>query len=108
MAGHGSDTVDHGLPIAAVQASSPAPGVRIDQITHSNSFRFLMLQRLRADDDQWTVYAYRDDGRQLTRCDLAQDGKTANWRVHPVAGFTERLHRARAAQQGNSLSELKR
>lgn len=77
VAGHGGDTVDADLPVATVQTSSPAPGVRIEQIAHSSGFGFLMLQRVRASEGRWTVQAYRVDGSLLTQCDLPQDGQLA-------------------------------
>ncbi|MFS8085311.1 MAG: serine/threonine protein phosphatase, partial [Acidobacteriota bacterium] len=74
VAGHGGDDLDIDLPIAAVQSASPAPGVRVGQITHSSSFGFLMLQRVSGDSDEWSVTAFRTDGSVLTRCALTHDG----------------------------------
>lgn len=71
VAGNGGDNVDIDLPIST---GSPAPGAQVAQITQSNSFGFLMLQRNSMDQDEWALTAFRTDGTVLTRCELTTGG----------------------------------
>lgn len=71
VAGNGGDDVDIDLPISN---GSPAPGAQMAQITQSNTFGFLLLQRGSADQDEWALTAFRADGSVLTRCELAAAG----------------------------------
>ncbi len=71
VAGHGGDTLDNDLPATFPDGKSPAEGVRIRAITHSNSFGYLVIDRA---VDHWTVRAKRVDGTVLTTCALSEAG----------------------------------
>lgn len=71
LSGNSGDNVDKGLPDPLPADSSPAEGVTIERITHSNSFGFLVLDR---QPDGWTFNAYRRDGSLMTSCPL-NEGK---------------------------------
>ncbi len=69
LSGNSGDNVDRSLPDPLPAGSSPAAGVTIDRITHSNSFGFLVMDR---GLQGWTVKAYRRDGSVMTTCLLEQ------------------------------------
>ena len=71
LSGNSGDNVDKSLPDPLPADASPAEGVIIDQITHSNSFGFLVVDRL---PKGWAFKAYRSDGMVMTTC-LLQQGK---------------------------------
>ncbi len=65
VAGNGGDNVDVNLPDPLPAASTPAPGVVIDKISHTNTYGFMMMERTGA---QWLYKAYTRDGKLLTTC----------------------------------------
>ncbi len=65
LSGNSGDNVDQSLPDPLPADSSPAAGVVIDQITQSNTFGFLVLDRLQ---EGWAFKAYRRDGTLMTTC----------------------------------------
>ena len=71
VAGHGGDTLDNDLPVTFPDGKSPAEGVSVRAITHSNSFGYLVMDR---GLDTWTIRAKRVDGTVLTTCALSNAG----------------------------------
>jgi hypothetical protein len=69
LSGNGGDHVDQPLPDPLPANTTPAEGVSIDRIAHSNSFGFLLMERQPAG---WTVKAYRQDGSIMTTCRINQ------------------------------------
>jgi hypothetical protein len=67
VAGHGGDNLDAELSDRIGQSYASAEGVRIDSVTHSHSFGYLLLER---SAQGWTILARRRDGSTLTECQL--------------------------------------
>jgi len=75
VAGHGGDLRDPILPDPLPPHATPAPGVRLGQVTTSDTFGFLLLERRDAGPSNWNLTAYRADGSVLTRCAVAEAGE---------------------------------
>jgi hypothetical protein len=75
VAGHGGDYLDNDLPGVMPADFSPAAGVRVHAITHSNTFGYLVIDR---GQDHWTLRAKRLDGSVLTTCDLSDSGMSCD------------------------------
>jgi hypothetical protein len=71
VTGHGGDNLDNDLPDALPAGASPADGVRVKSIAHSNSFGYLVIDRGPSD---WKVRAKRLDGSVLVTCGLSDSG----------------------------------
>jgi hypothetical protein len=86
VAGNGGDNLDAALPAALPAGIAPAPGTRLAHATTSDAFGFLVLERAAVGDDDgnWTVFAYRRDGSQMTQCALGPTGTLACTREGPV------------------------
>lgn len=67
VAGNGGDNVMPNLPDPFPAGASPAPGVRVARIAHTNAFGFSLLER---QDAQWTFSAFDVDGQRLLTCPL--------------------------------------
>ncbi|MDB5818632.1 MAG: calcineurin-like phosphoesterase family protein [Rhizobacter sp.] len=67
VTGNGGDNVDVNLPDPFPATSTPAPGVVISQITHTNTFGFMLMERT-AVGSPWLYKAYTRDGKLLTTC----------------------------------------
>jgi hypothetical protein len=65
VTGNGGDNVDVNLPDPFPASLTPAPGVVLDRITHTNTFGFMMMER---SDSKWLYKAYTKDGKLLTTC----------------------------------------
>ncbi|MEH3087996.1 MAG: metallophosphoesterase [Xylophilus ampelinus] len=67
VTGNGGDNVDVNLHDPFPANATPAPGVVLDRITHTNTFGFMMMERsgTRA---PWLYKAYAKDGKLLTTC----------------------------------------
>jgi hypothetical protein len=77
VAGQGGDLRDPRLPDPLPPHATPAPGVRLGQVTTSDTFGFLLLARADAGPATWNLTAYRADGSILTRCTIAEAGALA-------------------------------
>ena len=66
VTGNGGDNVDVNLPEPFPAGVTPAPGVVLDRITHTNTFGFMMMER--GSDSKWLYKAYTRDGKLLTTC----------------------------------------
>ena len=79
VAGNGGDNLDDALPAPLPPGLNPAPGTQLAQVTTSDAFGFLLLERddgAAADGDgRWRVVAYRRDASVMTRCTLGADGR---------------------------------
>ena len=71
LSGNGGTNVDAKLPDPLPDGASPAEGVSIEQIVHSDTFGFLVLDRLQ---EGWAFKAYRRDASLMTTC-LQNQGK---------------------------------
>jgi hypothetical protein len=71
VAGHGGDNLDNDLPNALPAGTSPAEGVRVRGIAHSNSFGYLVMDR---GPSEWMLRAKRLDGSVLVSCALSESG----------------------------------
>lgn len=71
VAGHGGDTLDNDLPESLPAGLSPAEGVAIESIVHSNGFGYLVIDR---HPDGWVLRAKRLDGEVLVTCALSVSG----------------------------------
>ncbi|MET0518638.1 MAG: metallophosphoesterase [Burkholderiaceae bacterium] len=65
VAGNGGDNLDVNLPDPFPTGATPAPGVVLDRITHTNTFGFMLMER---SGTQWLYKAYTRDGKLLTTC----------------------------------------
>ncbi|MGJ7579198.1 metallophosphoesterase [Variovorax sp. RHLX14] len=65
VTGNGGDNVDVNLPDPFPAGLTPAPGVVLDRITHTNTFGFMMMER---SGSVWLYKAYTRDGKLLTTC----------------------------------------
>jgi hypothetical protein len=65
VTGNGGDNVDVNLPDPFPAGVTPAPGVVLDRITHTNTFGFMMMER---GDAGWLYKAYTKTGKLLTTC----------------------------------------
>ena len=65
VTGNGGDNVDLNLPDPFPASSTPAPGVVIASLTHTNTFGFMMMEKNAA---QWLYKAYTRDGKLMTTC----------------------------------------
>jgi hypothetical protein len=77
VAGQGGDLRDPRLPDPLPADATPAPGVHLAQMTTSDAFGFLLLERTDAGAAAWNLTAYRADGSVLTRCTVADGGALA-------------------------------
>jgi hypothetical protein len=64
VVGHGGDNLDAALPASIT--IPPAAGTVVGQLTYSNSFGFLVMDKLGA--QSWSYTAYKTDGSVLSRC----------------------------------------
>jgi len=65
VTGNGGDNLDVNLPDPFPANTTPAPGVVLDRITHTNTFGFMMMER---SGSQWLYKAYTKTGKLLTTC----------------------------------------
>lgn len=65
VTGNGGDNVDVNLPDPLPAGTTPAPGVVLERLTHTNTFGFMMMER---DGARWLYKAYSKDGKLLTTC----------------------------------------
>ena len=56
------------LPDPFPAGLTPAPGVVLERITHTNTFGFMMMERDTGADAPWLYKAYTRDGKLLTTC----------------------------------------
>jgi hypothetical protein len=77
VAGQGGDLRDPRLPDPLPADATPAPGVRLGQVTTSDAFGFLLLARPDTGPALWNLTAYRADGGVLTRCEIGEAGALA-------------------------------
>ena len=68
VTGNGGDNVDVNLPDPFPAGLTPAPGVVLKRITHTNTFGFMMMERDTGADAPWLYKAYTRDGKLLTTC----------------------------------------
>ena len=73
VTGNGGDNLDVSLPDPFPANATPAPGVVIDKLSHTNTFGFMMMER---SGTQWLYKAYTRDGKLLTTC-IATGAKVA-------------------------------
>ncbi len=73
LSGNAGDKLDSPLPDPLPADAAPAAGVVVERITQSNSFGFLLLDRL---EEGWAFKAYRRDGSLMATC-LLKQGKIA-------------------------------
>jgi hypothetical protein len=67
IAGHGGTSLDRAIPDPLPPGTSPAEGVTVESITHSNLFGLLMMER---HNNEWVLNAFDRDGKPLTTCQL--------------------------------------
>jgi hypothetical protein len=77
VAGQGGDLRDPRLPEPLPPDATPAPGVRLAQMTTSDAFGFLLLERTDTGPAAWNLTAYRADASVLTRCTIGDGGALA-------------------------------
>ena len=68
VAGIGGDNLDAALPDPFPTGVLPAAGTVLDKITYSNTFGFLVMDRVGA--KQWKFTAFRRDGSIMTVCNM--------------------------------------
>ena len=74
VSGNSGANLDIGLPDPFPIDLAPASGTVVDEISHNNSYGFLMMERPPAPATGWVVKAYSAEGKLLATCN--QSGKT--------------------------------
>jgi hypothetical protein len=76
VAGNGGDNLDHDLPRDLPPGLTPAVGAAVGNITHAETFGFLLLENTSPSSLRWQIHAYRIDGSVLTECVLVGSAMT--------------------------------
>jgi hypothetical protein len=73
VSGNGGDNLEPALPDPFPAKAEPAPGVKVRQMAHNNSFGFMMMERHPEPQTGWTFKAYTAAGKLIATCE--QNGK---------------------------------